>query len=110
MILTSSNKHVLLPEKDFAGFVPPPQTIPNSPGHYVEWIEECKGGRPSLANFDYAGWDDRSESPRKRRPTARGKNSNGMPRACRRPMPLRPTGSFAGEYRKGWEGILPKLG
>jgi hypothetical protein len=47
---------MLLPEKDFAEFVPPPQTIPNSPGHYVEWIEACKGGKPSLANFEYAGW------------------------------------------------------
>lgn len=53
------------PEKSFEGFVPPPQTIPNSPGHYVECIEACKGGKPSLANFNYAirreyrkGWED----------------------------------------------------
>ena len=56
MILSSGDKHVLLPEKEFADFVPPPETIPNSPGHYAEWIEACKGGKPSLANFDYAGW------------------------------------------------------
>ncbi len=56
MILSSGDKHVLLPEKDFADFVPPPETIPNSPGHYAEWIDACKGGKPSLANFAYAGW------------------------------------------------------
>ncbi len=56
MILSSGNKHLLLPEKDFVGFVPPPQTIPNSPGHYVEWIEACKGGKASLADFGYSGW------------------------------------------------------
>jgi predicted dehydrogenase len=55
MILTTNNKHVLLPEKDFADFVPPPQTIRNSPGHYQEWIDACKGGPPPGAEFDYAG-------------------------------------------------------
>ena len=56
MILTSSSKHILLPEKEFADFVPPPQTIPNSPGHYQEWIDACKGGPPAGSNFEYAGW------------------------------------------------------
>jgi predicted dehydrogenase len=54
MILTSGNKHILLPERDFADFVPPPQTIANSPGHYKEWIDACKGGPPPGAEFDYA--------------------------------------------------------
>jgi predicted dehydrogenase len=30
-------------------------TIPLSPGHYVEWITACKGGKPAGSNFDYAG-------------------------------------------------------
>ena len=30
-------------------------TLPKSNGHYVEWIEACKGGKPSGSNFDYAG-------------------------------------------------------
>ena len=33
---------------------PPPRTIPKSPGHYREWLDACKGGKPSLDNFDYA--------------------------------------------------------
>jgi hypothetical protein len=31
------------------------QKIPLSPGHYREWIEACKGGKPAGANFDWAG-------------------------------------------------------
>ncbi|HXE56122.1 MAG TPA: Gfo/Idh/MocA family oxidoreductase [Tepidisphaeraceae bacterium] len=34
--------------------VPPPRTIPKSPGHYVEWLEGCKGGPKALGNFDYS--------------------------------------------------------
>jgi hypothetical protein len=33
----------------------PKQTIPNSPGHYQEWINACKGGPAALSNFDNAG-------------------------------------------------------
>ncbi|GMV96379.1 MAG: Gfo/Idh/MocA family oxidoreductase [Phycisphaerae bacterium] len=39
---------VLLPEKDFAGYKPPPQTIPDSPGHHQEWIRNCKTGELGL--------------------------------------------------------------
>jgi predicted dehydrogenase len=30
-------------------------SLPTSKGHYVEWIEACKGGKPAGSNFDYAG-------------------------------------------------------
>jgi hypothetical protein len=30
-------------------------TIPRSPGHHVEWIEACKGGKAGGVNFDWAG-------------------------------------------------------
>jgi predicted dehydrogenase len=33
----------------------PEPTIPSSPGHYLEWIEACKGGPPAGSNFDWAG-------------------------------------------------------
>lgn len=30
--------------------------IPRSPGHYEEWINECKGSDArAMSNFDYAG-------------------------------------------------------
>ena len=36
-----------------------PQTIPRIPGgldgHEKDWVRSCKDGRPSSANFDYAG-------------------------------------------------------
>ena len=32
-----------------------PQTIARSPGHYKEWIEACKTGKPSGSNFNFAG-------------------------------------------------------
>jgi len=28
------------------------QTIPRSPGHYIEWIKACKGGKAAGSNFD----------------------------------------------------------
>src|SRR5436309_3012758 len=29
-------------------------TCIRSPGHYKEWVNACKGGKPCLSNFDYA--------------------------------------------------------
>lgn len=55
MLLADYGRYVLLPEKDFSGFVPPAPTIPNSIGHHMEWIEACKTGGTTTCNFDYAG-------------------------------------------------------
>ena len=33
----------------------PAAALPESPGHYVEWIDACRGGPAALSNFDYAG-------------------------------------------------------
>jgi len=56
MLLSDYGKHVLLPEKDFAGFTRPPQKFPKAASHHQEWIDACKGkGRP-LADFEYSGW------------------------------------------------------
>jgi predicted dehydrogenase len=56
MVLSDYGKHVLLPERDFAEYVRPPQTIAKSPGHYAEWITACKTGAPTSADFQYSGW------------------------------------------------------
>lgn len=45
----------LFPAEKFAGFQPPPQTIPRSIGHHAEWIKACKDGSPTTCNFDYSG-------------------------------------------------------
>lgn len=101
MLLCDFNKRKLLPEKDFAGFDAPPQTVPKSPGFYREWIAACKGGPAATCNFDYTGpmsetvllgnvayraggfdWDADSL-------TARGNDRVGQ--------------YIREEYRKGWE-------
>lgn len=56
MILSDARKHVLLPEKEFADFKRPDPFIPNSIGHYAEWIQAAKTGSPTMSNFEYAGW------------------------------------------------------
>jgi predicted dehydrogenase len=45
----------LLPDSLMREYKRPEHTIPKSPGHYAEWIEACKGGKPAGSNFDYAG-------------------------------------------------------
>jgi len=55
MLLAGYDKHVLLPEQDFADFKRPEPFIPNSIGHHREWIEACKAGGKTTCNFDYAG-------------------------------------------------------
>jgi predicted dehydrogenase len=54
-LLSDYGRHALLPEKDFAGFVPPPPFLPDSIGHHQEWIQACKTGGPTTCNFDYSG-------------------------------------------------------
>ena len=56
MLLSDYGRHVLLPEKDFAEFQGPAPTIRRSPGHHAEWIEACKTGKPTSADFVYSGW------------------------------------------------------
>ena len=55
MLLSDYKKHVLLPENKFADFKGPDPFIPRSPGHHQDWVTACKGGAPTLSNFEYAG-------------------------------------------------------
>ena len=45
----------LIPESRMKEYKRPAQSIPRSVGHYREWVEACKGGKPAGSNFDYAG-------------------------------------------------------
>ena len=47
--------HRLIPASRSKEYGKPAQMIPRSPGHFVEWIEACKGGKPAGSNFDHAG-------------------------------------------------------
>jgi len=55
MLLCGFGRYKLLPEEKFADFQPPPQTFPDSPGFYREWIDACQGGSPATCHFDYSG-------------------------------------------------------
>jgi len=96
----------LLPEEQFKDYPMPPETLPRSPGHYVEWIQACKGQGPAPgSNFQYSGlvtesnhlgnvayrtgkkleWDHAN---------MRARNAPEADQFIRRP------------YRKGWDGML----
>jgi predicted dehydrogenase len=45
----------LIPETRMKEYEQPPKSIPRSIGHHAEWIEACKGGKPAVANFGFAG-------------------------------------------------------
>ena len=55
MLLADYNRHQLLPEKDFVGFVRPAPFIKDSIGHHKEWTQACKTGGRTTCNFDYSG-------------------------------------------------------
>ena len=55
MLLADYAKYLLLPESDFKDFKVPQPFLPRVRGHHEEWIDACKGGKPTASNFDYAG-------------------------------------------------------
>ncbi len=55
MMLATYGNFTLLPQEEFTGWKAPEQSIPNSIGHYEEWIKACKEGTPTTCSFDYSG-------------------------------------------------------
>ncbi len=55
MLLSDYQKHVLLPEQNFANAKLPEPSLPRVSSHYAEWIAACKGGPACLADFQYSG-------------------------------------------------------
>lgn len=51
----SGGRPLLLPEQQFKDFHAPPKTLPRSIGHYREWIQAAKGGKPATCNFELGG-------------------------------------------------------
>jgi len=43
--------HRLLPDKRMREYKKPPRSLPRSPGHYKEWTDACKGGKPAGSDF-----------------------------------------------------------
>lgn len=55
MLVADYGRWQLLPKDKFADFKAPAPTIPNSIGHWNEWVAACKTGSPTTCNFDYSG-------------------------------------------------------
>ncbi len=45
----------IIPQSRMTEYGKPPQKLERSPGHHIEWINACKGGKPAGSNFDHAG-------------------------------------------------------
>ena len=43
--------HRIIPESKAREFGRPPKKLDRSPGHYKEWFEACKGGKPAGSDF-----------------------------------------------------------
>jgi predicted dehydrogenase len=54
-IVSDPRSYALIPEKRQQEYGDPPKKLARSVGHYQEWIEACKGGKPGGSNFDWAG-------------------------------------------------------
>ena len=55
-ILSNRMSWKLLPEARAQEYGTPPKKLERSPGHYIEWIQACKGSGPKPgSNFDWAG-------------------------------------------------------
>ena len=50
----------LLPEDRWKNYTLPPQLLPRSPGHMLDWVRACKGGEMSVSDFSisvpYVEW------------------------------------------------------
>jgi hypothetical protein len=101
MLLVDYGKQVLLPEKEFAAFKYPDPTIPRVASHYAEWIDACKSGKPTLANFEYSGW--LTEANHLGNVAYRvGKKMEWDPVALRAPNAPEADKFIHREYRPGW--------
>jgi predicted dehydrogenase len=97
----------LLPEEKFKDFQKPAETLPRSPGHWVEWVNHAKGlGPVPGSNFQYAGWTTEANHlgnvayrvGKKIEWDYKTLRVRNAPEAA--PLIKRPV------YRKGWDGIL----
>ena len=97
----------LLPEDRFVDFKAPPESLPRSPGHWVEWVNHAKGNGPVPgSNFQYGGWTTEANhlgnvayrTGKKIDWDYQNMRARNVPEAD--PFIRRPA------YREGWDGIL----
>jgi hypothetical protein len=105
MLLSNYKNWVLLPEKDFAGFKAPPQTLPRVTSHHAEWLAAIRGDTKTsaaIANFEYAGWV--TEANHLGNVAYRvGKKIEWDPKTLSCPNAPEAAKFIKREYRKGWE-------
>jgi predicted dehydrogenase len=102
MLLADYGKHLLLPEKAFAGVQRPSHTIPDSIGHHAEWIHACKAGSPTTCHFGYSG--ALTEANHLGNVAYRaGKRIEWDPHRLRIPNAPEAEHFLGREYRAGWE-------
>lgn len=96
----------LLPEEKFRDYPLPPETLARSPGHYIEWIEACKGLGPAPgSNFLYSGWV--TESNHLGNVAYRtGKKLEWDPVNLRASNAPEADPFIRRPYRKGWDSLL----
>jgi hypothetical protein len=54
-ILSQRMQWRMIPDAKMKEYGAPPRKLERSIGHYKEWAEACKGGKPAGSNFDWAG-------------------------------------------------------
>lgn len=54
-LFSDYTRHQFFPKDKTTRLEIPEMTIPNSTGHYQEWITACKTGSETTCNFDYSG-------------------------------------------------------
>jgi len=80
---------------------PPPKTLPRSAGHYLEWVNACKGGPPANCNFEFAA--PLTEIALLGVVAQRtGRYLLWDPEGMRFPNDADATALLKSEYRKGW--------
>ncbi len=96
----------LLPEENFKGYQMPPETLPRSPGHYIEWIQACKGQGPAAgSHFGYSSWVTQSNHLGNVAYRT-GKKLEWDFKNLRCPNAPEASQFIRRPYRKEWEGIL----
>jgi len=100
-MLSDYGGYKLLPEAQYAGFTQVPHSIPDSIGHYEEWIQAIKTGSPTTCNFGYSG--ALSESVLLGNVAYRtGTKVEFDAEGCRITNSAQANALLQREYRKGW--------
>ena len=87
----------LLPEEKFKDFQTPPETLPRSPGHWVEWVNYAKGNGPVPgSNFQYSGWTTEANHLGNVAYRTGKEDRVGLPEPARAPTRRKPPRSSSG--------------